>query len=120
MKGRKMAINPIDDIMQYYLFNFVSIYIIMLFSIILFIASLKNKNLILYSLILSFLVGIGLFFQLYFIGVLSDNRAPNLDIWFAQSLIFSCITLVLFIIQCIRLFIRLSKTKKQALPPQKL
>lgn len=108
-------VNVIDDIMQYYHFNFIAIYclaIVILISTILSFKMQFNKGILfLYSIFSE----IGLLSGMLFIGVLQDNNAPNISFWRNQLWILIFISIVGLLLQLIQLFRKKGSKKKKGM-----
>lgn len=58
------------------------------------------------ALLASLTVGLGIAVHLLFMGVLTDNNAPNTDQWFTVLVIFAILALVCFLINLVLLIRR--------------
>lgn len=74
-------IHEIDDIMQYYYMNFISVYCLYIIIILSSIFSLKRKRNARKYLLYSTVAEIGICSNLFFTGVLQDNQAPGISFW---------------------------------------
>ncbi|WP_283606602.1 hypothetical protein [Faecalispora anaeroviscerum] len=106
-----MTVNPLQDIMNYYLWSF-SAYLFAMAIIFLNAARsvyffLRSKSRPLYpkrgrmDLLISMLCGISLVLGLMFQGVLADNGAPDIYHWSSYLWMICLVSLALFIVQAV-------------------
>lgn len=104
-----MEVNPLQDIMNYYMWCFGSYFIAM--TIILFNAArsvyffLRSKKRPIYpkrgllDLLISLLCGVSLYMGQMFQGVLADNNVPGLYQWSSYLWLLCLASLALFVVQ---------------------
>ena len=106
-----MAVSPLQDIMNHYLWNF-SAYLLALAIVLLNAARsvyfyLRSKHRPLYpkrgrlDLLISLLCGVSLAMGLMFQGVLADNNAPDIYRWSSYLWMVCLVSLALFVIQIV-------------------
>lgn len=106
-----MAVNPLQDIMNQYLWCFGSYFIAMLIILLNAARSvyffLRSKKRPLYpkrgllDLLISLLCGVSFYMGQMFQGVLADNNVPNLYQWSSYLWLLCLASLALFVVQAV-------------------
>lgn len=105
-------INPLDDVMKYYHYNFASVYCLGVIVVILTILCSGNKKGKGYCLLISTIAGAGLLQSKMFSGVLADNNAVGHQRWDGQLTLILVICFICWLLQLI-LLIRSYGQKRQ-------
>lgn len=105
-----MDIKPLDDVMNYFSFIFLTYISLFLVVIINFfktihitkkIISKDTKKIIFTDLIISVICGIAMYYGMLFMGVLADNDALNWSYWNKWLMFIGATSFVIFIINLI-------------------
>lgn len=89
-----------SDINQYYFMNYLPLMILLLIAFACSYISILRKEHNATMLVITMLCGIGQGAQLFFMGILADNQLMLNGYWIC-SLVFACITLILFVLQLV-------------------
>lgn len=98
--------NQLSDVMNYYLYNFISVYVIFIIAIGVTVFSSKKNSGLKCSIFVNVLSVAALLFNMIFMGVLADNQAPSYEIWSNQNLAFLVILSIAIVIQIFRLLFK--------------
>lgn len=104
-----MAVRPLDDVMRYYHFTFIPLYVFVFVAALITFAGIRHPKILKYSVIVNILAGFSILCEIFFFGILADNQAPNLDFWFPQLIVMAFICLALILIQFIVEFLKAKK-----------
>ena len=105
-----MEINPLDDVMNYFIMIFITYISLFLVIIINFLKALylnkkvasKNTRTIMFiDLIVDIICGFSMLWGLMFMGVLADNNAINWSYWNKWLYFISATSFIIFIINLI-------------------
>lgn len=95
-------IREIDDIMQYYYMNFISVYCLYIIIILSAIFSLKSRCNARKYLLYSTIAETGIFSNMFFTGILQDNSAPGILFWNDQLWVLLLTSVIGWLIQFIK------------------
>lgn len=107
-----MEIDRLRDVMQYYGINFMMVYILFVILVLAAMIGYKHREYVIYAFLFTTLGGIGFMFQMWFLGVLADNNAPNIQVMIGQLWILGFCAVVLWWIQ-LYMLVRHSRSKSQ-------
>ena len=96
--------NTLTDVMSYFHFFMIAVYVLGGTAVITTITSIKNKICRGISLAVSTLILFALISIYFFFGVLADNRAANLSFWQMQLNGITLVSILCWIVQLVMLF----------------
>ena len=94
-----MAVDPLADVMQYYHFNFILLYCLAAIVILVTIVGFRKPAYLVYSILISTVSGFGIIANFFFMGVLADNNAIHLSLWWNQAIIIAIACFVMWLAQ---------------------
>ena len=101
--------NSVADIMNYFSYFMVLIYVLGGIILVSTAASIKKQQCKGVFIFISTVVMIGFFSVFIFFGVLADNNAPNLGFWSKQLVGITLVSGVCWLIQIVSLFKKINK-----------
>lgn len=96
--------NILTDVMNYFHFFMIAVYVLGGIAVITTVESIKNKICRGMSFTVSTLILFALISIYFFFGVLADNRAANLSFWQIQLNVIALVSVFCWVVQLVLLF----------------